>query len=76
MGEYPKHVRYGLWFFAELGVIAATIPGGIESCVARFCLYALFVMVVNLYLHIVYLISCYLEIIFSSLHLISRVLRL
>jgi NRAMP (natural resistance-associated macrophage protein)-like metal ion transporter len=41
MGEYPKYVRYGLWFFAELGVIAATIPGGNESCVARFRLPAL-----------------------------------
>uniref|UniRef100_M8BHY9 Metal transporter Nramp1 n=1 Tax=Aegilops tauschii TaxID=37682 RepID=M8BHY9_AEGTA len=29
MSEYPKPVRYGLWFFAELGVIAATIPGGV-----------------------------------------------
>jgi hypothetical protein len=34
MGEYPKYARYALWFFAELGVIAATIPGGTESCVA------------------------------------------
>lgn len=36
MSEYPKPVRYGLWFFAELGVIAATIPGGIELSVPSF----------------------------------------
>jgi NRAMP (natural resistance-associated macrophage protein)-like metal ion transporter len=28
MGEYPKYVKYCLWLLAELGVIAATIPGG------------------------------------------------
>jgi hypothetical protein len=41
MGEYPKYVRYGLWFFAELGVIAATIPGGIESLAAHILFFAL-----------------------------------
>lgn len=34
MGEYPKYVRYGLWFFAELGVIAATIPGVLGTALA------------------------------------------
>ncbi|GJN05356.1 hypothetical protein PR202_ga22977 [Eleusine coracana subsp. coracana] len=27
MSEYPKRVKYGLWFLAEVGVIAATVPG-------------------------------------------------
>jgi len=30
MHEYPKHVKYGLWLLIEVGVIAATVPGGIE----------------------------------------------
>jgi hypothetical protein len=30
MREYPKHVKYGLWLLMEAGVIAATVPGGIE----------------------------------------------
>ncbi|XP_044975972.1 metal transporter Nramp4-like isoform X4 [Hordeum vulgare subsp. vulgare] len=34
MSEYPKHVRYALWFFAELGVIAATIPGVLGTALA------------------------------------------
>ncbi|KAF7029513.1 hypothetical protein CFC21_041238 [Triticum aestivum] len=34
MSEYPKPVRYGLWFFAELGVIAATIPGVLGTALA------------------------------------------
>lgn len=28
--EYPKYVKYGLWLLIEVGVIAATIPGGID----------------------------------------------
>ncbi|CAM0946502.1 unnamed protein product [Alopecurus aequalis] len=34
MNEYPKYVRYGLWVFAELGVIAATIPGVLGTALA------------------------------------------
>jgi hypothetical protein len=30
MYEYPKLVKYGLWLLIEVGVIAATIPGGID----------------------------------------------
>jgi natural resistance-associated macrophage protein len=30
MHEYPKYVKYGLWLLIEVGVIAATIPGGID----------------------------------------------
>jgi natural resistance-associated macrophage protein len=30
MREYPKYVKFGLWLLIEVGVIAATVPGGIE----------------------------------------------
>ncbi|KQK04475.1 metal transporter Nramp4 isoform X2 [Brachypodium distachyon] len=32
--EYPKYVKYCLWFLAELGVIAATIPGVLGTALA------------------------------------------
>uniref|UniRef100_A0A0E0MWX7 Metal transporter n=1 Tax=Oryza rufipogon TaxID=4529 RepID=A0A0E0MWX7_ORYRU len=34
MGEYPKYVKYCLWLLAELGVIAATIPGVLGTALA------------------------------------------
>uniref|UniRef100_J3L0A8 Metal transporter n=1 Tax=Oryza brachyantha TaxID=4533 RepID=J3L0A8_ORYBR len=34
MGEYPKYVKYSLWLLAELGVIAATIPGVLGTALA------------------------------------------
>ncbi|KAL6621310.1 hypothetical protein ACP70R_033742 [Stipagrostis hirtigluma subsp. patula] len=34
MGEYPKNVKYCLWFLAEVGVIAATIPGVLGTALA------------------------------------------
>ncbi|GJN31982.1 hypothetical protein PR202_gb20447 [Eleusine coracana subsp. coracana] len=34
MSEYPKRVKYGLWFLAEVGVIAATIPGVLGTALA------------------------------------------
>ncbi|KAF0920425.1 hypothetical protein E2562_034900 [Oryza meyeriana var. granulata] len=34
MGEYPKYVKYCLWLLAELGVIAATIPGILGTALA------------------------------------------
>uniref|UniRef100_A0A0D9V1C6 Metal transporter n=1 Tax=Leersia perrieri TaxID=77586 RepID=A0A0D9V1C6_9ORYZ len=33
-GEYPKYVKYCLWLLAELGVIAATIPGVLGTALA------------------------------------------
>jgi hypothetical protein len=41
MREYPKYVKYGLWLVAEVGVIAATIPGGNESAVVHLSLVSL-----------------------------------
>ncbi|CAN6270577.1 unnamed protein product [Urochloa humidicola] len=34
MREYPKYVKYGLWFLIEVGVIAATIPGVLGTALA------------------------------------------
>ncbi|TVU33752.1 hypothetical protein EJB05_15557 [Eragrostis curvula] len=34
MCEYPKYVKYGLWLLAEVGVIAATIPGVLGTALA------------------------------------------
>ncbi|KAL6608014.1 hypothetical protein ACP70R_041077 [Stipagrostis hirtigluma subsp. patula] len=34
MDEYPKNVKYCLWFLAEVGVIAATIPGVLGTALA------------------------------------------
>ncbi|KAJ1270448.1 hypothetical protein BS78_06G052900 [Paspalum vaginatum] len=32
--EYPKYVKYGLWFLIEVGVIASTIPGVLGTALA------------------------------------------